>query len=103
MGLLHFFLFNHFGSVFIIQGQFALWLHHPTSQASWVFLSEARILITKYEGNTTTKIKSRILELFDRAIAHSYSGTAGWERIMIFISHIHKALLLPQWSSLSRI
>ena len=54
-------------------------------------MSEARILITKYEGNTTTKIKSRILELFDRAIAHSYSGT-GWERIMIFISHIHKTL-----------
>ena len=63
----------------------------PSYLTSWVFLSEARILITKYEGNTNTKIKSRILELFDRAIAHSYSGT-GWERIVIFISHIHKAL-----------
>ena len=63
----------------------------PSYITSWIFYVEAFTLIKKHEGNITPSIRKNILELFDRAIGHSYYGT-GWERYMVCCSHIHKAL-----------
>lgn len=63
----------------------------PSYLTSLVFFNDARNMISVNKGTMTPKIKRRILELFDRAIADSYYGT-GWERLMIFNGHIYKAL-----------
>ena len=63
----------------------------PSHLTSCVFLNDARLLISLNKGKITPSIKRRILELFDRAIADSYYGT-GWERLMIFQTHVYKAL-----------
>ena len=63
----------------------------PSHLTSCVFFNHARNMMSVNKGNITPKIKRRILELFDRAIADSYYGT-GWERLMIFNGHVYKAL-----------
>ena len=63
----------------------------PSHLTSCVFFNYARILINEHKGNVSPSIKRRILELLDRAIAHSYYGI-GWERVMIFDTHYHKAM-----------
>lgn len=63
----------------------------PSHLTSCVFFTDARNMISVNKGNLTSGIKRRILELFDRAIADSYYGV-GWERQMIFNSHVYKAL-----------
>ena len=56
-----------------------------------IFYLEAITLTQQHKGNITLSIKKKILELFDGAIDHSYYGT-GWERYMVCLSHIVKAL-----------
>ena len=63
----------------------------PSHLTSCVFFNDARNMMSVNKGTITPKIKRRILELFDRAIADSYYGT-GWERLMIFNGHVYKAL-----------
>ena len=63
----------------------------PSHLTSCVFFNDARNMMSVNKGNITPKIKRRILELFDRAIADSYYGI-GWERLMIFNGHVYKAL-----------
>ena len=63
----------------------------PSYITSGIFYMEAYILIEQHKKNITQSIKEKILELLDHAIYHSYYGT-GWERYMVYWSHIHKAL-----------
>ena len=62
----------------------------PSHLTCCVFLNHARMMIGIHKGNMSPSIKRRICELFDRAIADSYYGV-GWERLMIFQSHLFKA------------
>ena len=63
----------------------------PSYITCWIFYIEAVTLIEQHRENITQGIRTKILELFDHAIGHSNSGT-GWERYMVFCSHINKAL-----------
>ena len=63
----------------------------PSYITSVIFYVDALALIEQHEGNITSTIRRKILELFDHAIDHSYCGT-GWERYMVCWSHIDKAL-----------
>lgn len=63
----------------------------PSHLTCCVLFNDARNMMSVNKGNITSKIKRRILEIFDRVIADSYYGS-GWERIMIFNCHVYKAL-----------
>ena len=67
------------------------WEAAPSHLTSCVLFNDARILVSMHKENMSQSTKRRILELLDRAIADSYYGT-GWERLMIFNTHVYKAL-----------
>ena len=63
----------------------------PSYITCWILYMEAITRIKKLEGNITPSVRKEILELFDRAIGHSYYGN-GWERYMVCWCHIDKAM-----------
>lgn len=63
----------------------------PSYLTCWVCYAEAVNLTRINEGNLTTDVKKDIKDLFDLAIEFSYAGK-GWERSMICICHIRKAM-----------
>ena len=63
----------------------------PSYLTSQVFYVYARNLLRHHKGDLTPHIKKKILDLLDRAIRDSYYGV-GWERYVIYLTHIKKAL-----------
>ena len=63
----------------------------PSYITSLISYVEATTLFQQHEGKITLSIRKKILELFDCAIDHLDYET-GWERCMMYFSHIHKAL-----------
>ena len=63
----------------------------PSYITSLIPYVEATTLFQQHEGNITPSIRKKILWLFDHAIDHLDYET-GWERCMMYFSHIHKAL-----------
>ena len=63
----------------------------PSYITCWIFYLEAFTMNLQHKENITPGIRKKILKLFDHAIGHSYHGI-GWERYMVCLGHIHKAL-----------
>ena len=62
----------------------------PSYLTSLVFYTEAFNMIRAHDGNITPSVKTRVMQLFDYALAHSYSyRSSAWAKAN---DHIYKAL-----------